>query len=239
MLKCIYACKYEKRHRWANSTIFFLSWDTQILAWKEREGVSIPPMCVHYFDNSLDICSPGDHPAGQPELALVLPLALSLVIKWTFKINDFSTQLLLKYIIYFLVILDDFQTMRFTECQDIVGSLLYAKFLVFLGREKVVLLLYLSHFLLLSPKRQKLSQQLISGWVLLVKTDSMEGRKPAWNIWKVLGWKMDRSQSKIDFWSNSEKLRPTEQIYHLEHKKTSSTKMLKKVFCQKQWRKLG
>ena len=38
-------------------------------------------VCVHYFDNSLDICSPGDHPAGQPELALVLPLALSLVIK--------------------------------------------------------------------------------------------------------------------------------------------------------------
>lgn len=97
----------------------------------------------------------------------------------------------------------------------------------------------LSHFLLLSPKRQKLSQQLISGWVLLVKTDSMEGRKPAWNIWKVLGWKMDRSQSKIDFWSNSEKLRPTEQIYHLEHKKTFQNQNVVYVLCQKQWRKLG
>ena len=49
---------------------------------------------------------------------------------------------------------------------------------------------------------------------------------------------MDRSQSKIDFWSNSEKLRPTEQIYHLEHKKTFLNQNVEKGFLSKTMTKI-
>ena len=61
MLKCIYACKYEKKAQVGEQHDFlsFLGHPNPEVS--EREGFSTH-VCVQYFDNSVDICSSGDHP---------------------------------------------------------------------------------------------------------------------------------------------------------------------------------